>query len=102
MIDNDEQTIHDIENITLESTLAAFNYTLKDIKDFARDTGLDYQTIKGWERNNKVSNSGKVTLYYILKCRELQDKLANKDLSDNKDLENFNKLKEVLKDIFEK
>ena len=71
-----ENIIAEQQEITLEKTLAAFNYTLKDISEFSKETGIDYQTLKGWERKG-VSGSGKVTLYYILKCKELSDELKN-------------------------
>lgn len=97
--DRKEKMLEEQQNITLEKVLDAFNYTLKDINDFSKETGLDYQTLKGWERNGKVSNSGKVTLYYILKHRELELKINLDNQSNINSDDKLNKLKNILKDI---
>lgn len=94
-----EKMIEEQQNITLEKALAAFNYTLKDINDFSKETGLDYQTLKGWERNGKVSSSGKVTLYYILKSKELELKINSDNQFGTNSDEKLNRLRTVLKDI---
>jgi len=98
-LEEQEQIAKEQESITLESALEQLGYGPKDINSFSKDTGIDYQTLKGWERNEKVSGSGKVTLYYILKCRELEEKSNVDSEIDKNSTEKINKLKEILKEI---
>lgn len=94
--DKDLPTILDeIDKITLEEVLDAYNFSFQNINEFSKLTGIDYQTLKGWERNGKVSSSGKVTLYYILKTKKLENFLN----TENSDLKKYINFKELIKEI---
>ena len=65
----------EIEKVTLESALESYGLTLQNINEFSKLTGIDYQTLKDWDRSGNVSNQGKVTLYYIQKIKSMENDL---------------------------
>lgn len=55
-----------------------------DIGGFAKATEIEYQTLKTWERNGRVSPLGIIALENIIKNKKLED-----DLRDYHELKNL-------------
>ncbi len=73
--DKENDLKKEIEKITLSSVLETYGLNLQNINEFSKLTGIDYQTLKGWDRTGNVSNQGKVTLYYIQKIKKMETDL---------------------------
>ncbi len=70
--DKENDLKKEIEKITLSSVLETYGLNLQNINEFSKLTGIDYQTLKGWDRTGNVSNQGKVTFYYIQKIKKME------------------------------
>ena len=73
--DKENDLKKEIEKITLSSVLETYGLNLQNINEFSKLTGIDYQTLKGWDRTGNVSSQGKVTLYYIQKIKKMETDL---------------------------
>lgn len=73
--DKENDLKKEIEKITLSNVLETYGLNLQNINEFSKLTGIDYQTLKGWDRTGNVSSQGKVTLYYIQKIKKMETDL---------------------------
>ena len=73
--DKENDLKKEIEKITLSSVLETYGLNLQNINEFSKLTGIDYQTLKEWDRTGNVSSQGKVTLYYIQKIKKMETDL---------------------------
>lgn len=62
------------EKTILDECLDLFG---EDIPAFSKTSGIEYQTLKGWDRRKKVSPLGEIALRNIMQNKKNEDDLAD-------------------------
>jgi len=65
------------------------------ISEFSKFSEINYQTLTGWDKSEKVSPLGDVALENIIRCKKLKDELKKQDT--NQELQNFRTIRDILK-----
>jgi len=78
----------------LDECLEAFDFK-DDIAGFSKFSGISYQTLKGWDRDKKVSPLGSIALQKFIENKRLEEKLEKIDT--NQELQDFRTIRDILK-----